>query len=423
MIPKISVYVLCHNYAKYLNNCLKSISAQIFTEWELIIIDDGSSDNSWDLIKEFEAISGDNVTTLRNKIPIGLKAAANQALRMCNGDFVIRVDADDKLTDNCLLSLYTKITTHPTAKVCYGGYFYIDDHDEIIGTEILRKSIVSRFAPHGACTLISRRSLLANGGYDESFSTQDGWDMFYRINKGVQPAIVEAPLFYYRKHSTSLSSNFNRQIESRRKLFENLTSTKLKTVIPSIDFKVSISNLNTQQELIISLLSKLSDFVKSYKNIPSKLSMYSSSDEMRDLLALVEKNYPYPHALLEKPSLHSTKDHLTLLNSILKNDARKENDIWAYLNLNQQDYSYELLKEHYDTLVSSECDQLVSIREERMPTFKLGAKGLIKVANGKYNDLFHSDQVIYSHTGEVLIGWNDTKGTKIFADKLGYVER
>ena len=77
MIPKISVYVLCHNYAKYLEACLSSISNQIFTDWELIILDDGSSDNSLEIIREFKSSGDQKVTIIHNEHALGLKSASN----------------------------------------------------------------------------------------------------------------------------------------------------------------------------------------------------------------------------------------------------------------------------------------------------------------------------------------------------------
>jgi glycosyltransferase involved in cell wall biosynthesis len=423
MSPAISVYILCHNYGRHIRQCVESIERQIFSDWELIIVDDGSEDDSWHVIEEIKRTSQSIIKTRKNERSVGLKASSNIAIRMCEGEYVMRVDADDWLTDNCLLSLHAKLTEETNSKICYGGYFYVDPDGKIIGVEIPKGRIGAQFAPHGACTLIQRRLLLENGGYNETFPTQDGWDLFYRINSSKPPAIVESPVFYYRQHEKSLSTNIDRQLSSRRALFESLANSKLQSFSPSIEFAVSIHNYQKQRIELEKITEKILKFDSKYKNIATCLSIFSPMQDISFVEQIISDVKPYNMNVYVKPRLHSPHDHVGLLSAILETLKKKsKSDIWCYLNLNNQKYEISSLYEHYNTLISTDFDQIISIKEERLPCFSISAFGLEIISMGKYRDLYQSSEMIYSHTGEVIAGWIDDQGTKIFSSKLGYVQ-
>lgn len=90
--PLVTVYLTNHNYGHFLRESVESVLTQTMSDFELLIIDDGSTDNSRDIIAEFE--SEPRVTTIfqQNK---GLNVTNNIALRMARGKYIMRLDADD----------------------------------------------------------------------------------------------------------------------------------------------------------------------------------------------------------------------------------------------------------------------------------------------------------------------------------------
>ena len=94
-IPKLSIIVPCHNSEKYIEQCINSILQQEFSDFELIIVDDGSLDGSLDIILN-KALSDKRIIVVRNDIPSGSAGLPrNQALNIARGDLVGFVDSDD----------------------------------------------------------------------------------------------------------------------------------------------------------------------------------------------------------------------------------------------------------------------------------------------------------------------------------------
>jgi glycosyltransferase involved in cell wall biosynthesis len=94
MVPKVSVLMSAYNGARYLRETAESILNQIFTDFEFIIVDDGSTDGTWSILAEY-ADRDQRVTLIRNKQNIGLTKSLNKGLRAARGEYIARQDADD----------------------------------------------------------------------------------------------------------------------------------------------------------------------------------------------------------------------------------------------------------------------------------------------------------------------------------------
>lgn len=102
-MPKITIITPVFNVAEYLEDCIKSIINQSFSDWELILVDDGSTDDSSKICEQYVKL--DNRIHCIHKVNGGQSSARNCALRISRGEFVMFVDADDLLLDNTTLSL------------------------------------------------------------------------------------------------------------------------------------------------------------------------------------------------------------------------------------------------------------------------------------------------------------------------------
>ena len=96
---KVTVYITNHNYEKYIKKCIESVLNQSFTNFELIIIDDGSTDNSKKIINQYEKFKKISIVYQQRK---GLNISNNVAIRLSRGEYIIRLDADDWLEKNAL---------------------------------------------------------------------------------------------------------------------------------------------------------------------------------------------------------------------------------------------------------------------------------------------------------------------------------
>src|SRR5688572_14013236 len=122
MKPIISVIVTCYNYAPYVAECLTSIAQQTFTDWECLVVDDGSTDDSKTRIlsfvekdPRFQYIWQENGNVSR---------ARNNGLNRAIGEYVISIDADDKVSPNFLSSLLEKMERQPELTLVYPEVHY-----------------------------------------------------------------------------------------------------------------------------------------------------------------------------------------------------------------------------------------------------------------------------------------------------------
>ena len=97
--PLITVYITNFNYGRYLNKSIKSVLSQTYLNYELIIIDDGSTDNSKNIIEKYRHLKNVKIIYQKNR---GLNFTNNIALNLSRGKYITRLDADDWLDENFL---------------------------------------------------------------------------------------------------------------------------------------------------------------------------------------------------------------------------------------------------------------------------------------------------------------------------------
>jgi CMP-N-acetylneuraminic acid synthetase len=231
----VSVYIPTHNYGKYLVQAIESVLAQKFNQWELIIIDDGSTDNSRDIIKQYS--SHPKIRTMYQEKK-GLTTTNNIALRLAQGKYIMRLDADDYLDENALLVLANILDTNPQVGLVYPDYYLVDEGGEIEGI-VRRKKIGQEvelldLPALGACTMIRKECLLEIGGYNEEFMCQDGYELWLKFIESFKPYNVNIPLFYYRQHPANLTKDRNLILKTRRDIKRTFVENSRKKAIPRI---------------------------------------------------------------------------------------------------------------------------------------------------------------------------------------------
>lgn len=120
----ISVIVPVYNSEKYIRDCVESILAQIFEDFEAIFVDDGSTDSSFAIINEY--VKQDNRIKLLHQNNAGVSAARNLGLKSSKGDYVVFLDSDDTISCDYLQILYQSITDSQ-ADIVFSGISYVDN--------------------------------------------------------------------------------------------------------------------------------------------------------------------------------------------------------------------------------------------------------------------------------------------------------
>lgn len=215
--PLVSVYITNYNYERFIEASIQSVYDQTLQDWELIIIDDGSTDGSRDIIERYR--SDDRVTIIyqQNK---GLNITNNVAMRVAKGKYLMRLDADDYLVNTALEKMSAVLEGDDALGLVFPDYFYVDAEGNKTGEEKRHnfdKEVSLYDQPaHGACTMIRLSFLKKLGGYNESFTCQDGYDLWLKFITHYSVSNVNEPLFYYRRHGSNLTTNEERILETRR---------------------------------------------------------------------------------------------------------------------------------------------------------------------------------------------------------------
>lgn len=216
--PTISVIVPIYNVAPYLEECLESIAAQTYEDFEAILVDDGSTDTSGNIAREFAC--RDHRFTVLSQSNKGLSAARNAGLDNARGQYVAFVDSDDSCDKALLEQLFSAIEQTGAPMACCGYREYVDSIDGInfitvspknlLITTInevqfwnLRYSSPSELGTH-AWGKLYRREVFKNMRYREGMVYEDVEISLRLLTRTASIAIVPETLYNYRVRPGSI---------------------------------------------------------------------------------------------------------------------------------------------------------------------------------------------------------------------------
>lgn len=231
--PLITVYIPSHNYGRYAERAIESVLKQSFDNWELLLINDGSSDNTYEI---FGYYKDHPKIKIFNTEKIGLPRVCNLALEQAQGKYIIRLDGDDFFDENILLVLSNHLNLHKEIALVFPDY-YLFDADGNIYQHARRQKIYAQnhlldIPPHGACTMVRTRVMKELNGYREDLGAQDGFDLWTRVIKKYKCANINLPLFYYRQHDANLTSNQHRIFQARQQIKLDSVKNQLEKLRP-----------------------------------------------------------------------------------------------------------------------------------------------------------------------------------------------
>jgi len=225
---KITVYLPSHNYGKYLEEAIESVLRQTVDSWELFLINENSSDNTHDIMNLYV---GDDRIKIHDTPNLGLPGVANYVLEKAEGEYIIRLDADDVFDENILLVLSNYLDTHPDIALVFPDYFLMDKAGYIYAQErrqpIYYSNHMLDIPPNGAATMVRADLLKKIGGYRVDLGAQDGFELWNKILKEHKCANVNIPLFYYRKHGNNLTGKTNVILNAKRRIKKDFSSLRL----------------------------------------------------------------------------------------------------------------------------------------------------------------------------------------------------
>lgn len=225
MVPRISIITPCYNQGEYLLEAVHSLAGIDPGLYELIIVNDGSTDvRTIEILKKLQS-SGYKIIFQENK---GLGGARNTAVRLAKGEFILPLDSDNKIRKEYLVKGAAIMDAHPNVGVVYGNAEYFGSKTGIWspGPFNLQKLMLANYID--ACALIRKSILDEVGGYDEKmeFMGWEDWDLWLRICfKGYDLYYLNEVLFDYRFLENSMGKDLYRKYERPNKL-ENYVNEK-----------------------------------------------------------------------------------------------------------------------------------------------------------------------------------------------------
>ena len=211
------------NYARFIGQAVRSVFAQTFVDWELVIIDDGSTDDTPLSVKPF---LGDSRVRYVRSDKLGQSRAKNLGLRLSRGEFVAYLDADDAWEPTKLEKQLAVLNERPEVGVCHTGRLLMDEEGRIqtsrdrqgAGVESpapSRSRLVDVFLNNSVCfsSVMVRRAVFDQvGGFDPEFDLAIDYDLWLRVARHWQFANVPEPLVLYRTGHGNLSKKLSDRV-------------------------------------------------------------------------------------------------------------------------------------------------------------------------------------------------------------------
>jgi len=388
--PRITVYIASYNYGRFLEEAIESVLRQTIVDWELIIIDDGSDDETQQVISRY--IPHPKITAFKAE-RIGLPAVCNLAIKHAKGKYIIRLDGDDVFDENILLLLSDYLDKDDDLALIFPDYYLVDDNGDIFAHEIRKKLYendhLMDMPPNGACTMIRTSTLKEIGGYREDLGAQDGMDLWLKIKDNYKSTNINLPLFYYRRHGKNLTEKPLRIINARRELKKDaaskiLVGTKpIIAVIPCRRYYDFIENLWDQKLGGKTLLERDIDVCVS-SHIIDKVVVLCDNEKAEDTV----KQYNNAQVSFIKRNENSTLRSSNIVETLKlvtsKFDPNYEGII--LLRYVQAPFiSKDTIEEAITSLVISGADSVRAVEELRSSIYKRTAFGLISLSGNSNN--------------------------------------
>ena len=204
--PTVSIVLPTHNGRRYLREAIEGCLAQTFADWELIVVDDASTDDTPAIVAEYAA-RDPRIRALRNAVNLRLPASLNAGFALTRGRYLTWTSDDNIYCPVALERMVAALEGDPVLDLVYAHATTIDADGQPVGQEQIGPSeqLALRNCV-GACFLYRRAVHDALGGYDEGRFLVEDYDFWLRASAQFCLAMLDDDLYLYRRHGGSLTS-------------------------------------------------------------------------------------------------------------------------------------------------------------------------------------------------------------------------
>ncbi len=429
--PKVTVYIPSHNYGRFIKQAIESVLRQSLTDWELILVDDGSEDDTASIAKSYADAEPEKIGFILHETAQGLQKSANEVLHLARGKYIIRLDADDYLDDNALLVLVNYLDLNPNVALVYPNYIYVDEYGNYLGVEN-RKQIGTEanlldLPAHGACTLVRTRVLKSLGGYDEKYDRQDGYELWLKVVNSYPVGNISTPLFFYRQHGESLTQDEAKLLDARARIKRDQVEQKMNGPVSPRSLGVVLAK-NTYQHLPNIVLTNVAGKPLINYTLDEALSAgFDSVIVTTDDPAVCEycqTHYPGVRSILRPKELTADKiRESTLVNHAV--NTMEENgffpDAVVVLGVHTPLRNAKHIQKALDTLFLYNVDSVISVYEDRDLHYVHAKNGLEKLNPAMHRRVRVEREGLFVENGAVRVLWRDIlTNTEMLGKQVGH---
>lgn len=430
MASKVSVIITAHNYAKHLPKALDSALNQSYQNFEVVVVNDGSTDDTETVLAAYANHPNLRIITLGG---VGLAAASNQGVLTSNGDYIVRLDADDWFDENLALVLATYLDRHPNVGLVFPDYFTVDAHGELIQTirraraneeiELLDRPCLA------AGAMYRRRCFDAIGGYNESLRYQEDYDFWIKFIEKFQVRNIQLPLMYYRQHGSSMSRNWDGRMRARRMVKRKFVSDhrqemsrRVLGVIPARADRIDERKLPLLPLGKRSLLERCIDRLTSVGMI-ERVIVSTEDSEIAEHAQEAGAQVPF---LRSRATISPAVTFAAALDELLIGLYDNESylpDLIVIAYPHSPFFHSEHVAEALDSLLLYGTDSVIAVVEDLTYHWKIGNHGLAPVGYQERVVRQDKDLVFKEAGGLYVLRRHDTVGTDdLLGRRIGHIE-
>jgi glycosyltransferase involved in cell wall biosynthesis len=233
-MPLISVIIPAYNAEKTIHETIKSVLNQAFSDFELIIINDGSQDSTLEIVSTIQ----DPRVKVYSYSNAGLSATRNRGISLAKGEYISFIDADDLWTVDKLESQLKALQENPKAAVAYSWTEHIDESSQFLRSgpkaafngDVYAKLFLEDFIGNGSNPLIRAQAFDEVGNFDESLLAVEDWDMWLRLAACYHFVAVPYPQILYRMSVNSMSFDVRKMEEASLRVIERAVTATPETL-------------------------------------------------------------------------------------------------------------------------------------------------------------------------------------------------
>ncbi len=310
--PDISVIISVYNGARYLAQAIDSVLGQVAADFELVIIDDGSTDETPAILARYAA-RDDRIVLLRNDRNLGIAESRNRALTVARGALIAPMDSDDICLPHRLQRQQQFLRAHPQVGVVGCTYQLIDAEGKPLPhaarvplTHPCCVWMLLYLNPLAHPSVMMQRAVLEGaGGYRLTHNSQHDLDLWCRIFNRTTFANLPEMLFQYRRHASQVTSNMRSdeinqmEVASRQLVYTHLLGEPADP--PTITYLINQRYPNAQAALqAMELLDRLWDAMRARYHLSPQEARWIRAEYLRELARLVRAHPPIASAVLSR---------------------------------------------------------------------------------------------------------------------------